>query len=425
MPIEQTVVELPEDPRATGEQIFIIKNKGLRYGTHKFHRYPGKFIPHIPRWAITKYLRERSTVLDPFCGSGTTLVEASVLGHDAVGMDIDPIAQLVSRAKTTPISPIDLSSCQTQIHANIGRDSGERFIPTIPTLAHWFNSEAVRQLSAIRACIDRFVSNQELFNFLCVVFLSVIRRASNADNQTQKTYVSHTHEKTPEQAIPLFLETLADYAARLRKYSFMVGFERRAIVAQAGDASNIESLWQELGLRAPDLVVTSPPYVKSVDYVYNQMAEYFWTGDLFGLETQLKQNCFKEHYIGTDKVPPIGDHVKPLGDLEVDELVRHIARRSKKNANIVHRYFSSMLKHLNQMTNVMMPGTHYVMIVGDSIVSGQEVRTHWLVKRCAERFGFKMKTHFAYEIRNRHMRFPRAGRGGIVTHDHVLDFVLE
>src|SRR5260370_32805210 len=75
-------------------------NKGI----HAIHPYPAKFIPQIPRKLIELFHPgDSSIVLDPFCGSGTTLAEAIDLGLDAWGIDLSPIACLTTRVKTTPL----------------------------------------------------------------------------------------------------------------------------------------------------------------------------------------------------------------------------------------------------------------------------------------------------------------------------------
>ena len=73
--------------------------------THGIHPYPAKFIPQIPG-SLLDYPSPPpgSTVTDPFCGSGTALLEAAVRGYDAVGTDSNPIAALVSRTKCTPLT---------------------------------------------------------------------------------------------------------------------------------------------------------------------------------------------------------------------------------------------------------------------------------------------------------------------------------
>lgn len=423
------VDEFPAQPTEDTNQVYVVRNVGLRVGTHKFHRFPGKFIPHVPRWALRRYGSEGKpiVVLDPFCGSGTTLVETALAGHSGYGMDVDPIARLIAKVKTTPLDLRVLSSACAKIKEFIAQKRAGTLKPTIPTLSHWFNETAVRDLSLIREGIEEFRQKNDIYEFLLTVFIAVIRRVSNADNQTQKTYVSHTHPKTPELAKPLFLATLEDYTTRLVEF----GNLRRLMGGHARvlcdwEAREFAASWRANDLPAVDLVITSPPYVKTVDYVYNQMAEYFWIGDLFGLRTQTEQNRHKQIYIGTQHLN--GTNVSnqlETGNNEIDELVAQVRKRDRKNGFICAKYFYDMQRHFSEVEKVLKRGGHYVLVVGDSVVSGQAVQTHSLLPACGARFGFVLERVFRYEIRNRHMRFPRAGRGGIVEHDWILDFRLE
>lgn len=77
--------------------------------THNFYRYPARFSPAFARAVILAFSQPGDTVFDPFMGGGTTLVEASVLGRKAVGIDINPLAVFVTKAKTTPLLESDLS----------------------------------------------------------------------------------------------------------------------------------------------------------------------------------------------------------------------------------------------------------------------------------------------------------------------------
>jgi hypothetical protein len=194
----------------------------------------------------------------------------------------------------------------------------------------------------------------------------------------------------------------------------------------AWDAREFVHLWRENELPAVDLAISSPPYVKTVDYVYNQMAEYFWVGDLFGMSTQTDQNRHKQIYIGTQHLngTDVTEQVK-TGSGEIEELVAKIRKKDRKNAYICAKYFSDMRSHFCEMAKILKPGSHYVLVVGDSVVSAEAVSTHSLLPPCGAEFGFFLERAFRYEIRNRHMRFPRAGRGGIVEHDWILDFRLE
>lgn len=73
---------------------YIIKQNNPNNYTHGFFKYPCKFIPEIPRWAIKKYMpKNGKIVFDPFAGSGTTLLEAQIQGYDSYGTEIDPVAK--------------------------------------------------------------------------------------------------------------------------------------------------------------------------------------------------------------------------------------------------------------------------------------------------------------------------------------------
>ena len=75
------------------------KDFQTQYLSHRFHSYPARFIPQIPKTFIKLFTKERDTVIDPFCGCGTTIVEAYLAGRNSVGNDFNPLACLITRAK--------------------------------------------------------------------------------------------------------------------------------------------------------------------------------------------------------------------------------------------------------------------------------------------------------------------------------------
>lgn len=181
--------------------------------THGFHKYPGKFIPQLPKWAIEKYLdsKQQKTILDPFCGSGTTLVEANLAGHNSIGIDIDPLSALISKVKTTPIDEKKLQKISNWLVDELKVRKEGAFIPECVTIDHWFTKDAIKKLSILRTLIDeisiefgRAKKTSDIKDLLTICFSSIIRRVSNADNQSQKTYVSHTKPKVPEEVCKLF-----------------------------------------------------------------------------------------------------------------------------------------------------------------------------------------------------------------------------
>jgi site-specific DNA-methyltransferase (cytosine-N4-specific) len=79
------------------------KNFKTQYLTHTFHPYPARFIPQIPLTFIKLFTNEGETVLDPMCGCGTTIVEAFLNNRNSVGNDLNPLAVLITKVKTTLI----------------------------------------------------------------------------------------------------------------------------------------------------------------------------------------------------------------------------------------------------------------------------------------------------------------------------------
>ena len=91
------------------------EKSNVRNDIHSFHRYFGKFIPAIPAFAIKTFTNEGDTILDTFCGSGTSLVEAKFNNRNAIGFDVNPLAIMASRVKTTPIGTTSWKTCWSSV----------------------------------------------------------------------------------------------------------------------------------------------------------------------------------------------------------------------------------------------------------------------------------------------------------------------
>lgn len=416
----------------------IVTNSVTEY-THGFHKYPAKFIPQIPRWGIEKYLqgKEGKYILDPFCGSGTTLVEGMLAGHNVIGIDIDPLSTMTTKVKTTPVEVTRLAKICDWVSRQIqGKRWRGTFQPECPSINHWFTEDAIAKLSVIRTIIGQVSEqfgqnkqNKDIIDLLMICFSSIIRRVSNADNESQKTYVSHTKVKIPEETFRTFLDQLNYFKDRATQFSLRVDHK---LSSQVIRSTSTEDLNEKLGGRVIDIAVTSPPYIKAIDYIYNQMVELFWIGDLFELQTQDKQNIKKQDYIGTKQIQKkvFVDYTpfkEELGIDKLDDKLKKVYTNDKKNGHkhsyLTCRYFLEMEKHFVEMARCLNPNTHYIMVVGDCSVSGIPFETSEFLINIAERNGFRMVNKFGYKIKNRYMRFDRKGRGGIITIDWVLDFV--
>ena len=121
------------------------------------HPYPAKFVTELPRALLNLLPLPRGTsVLDPFCGSGTTLVESQRRGVPSVGIDLNPIACLMTRVKTSPL-PSQFRQWAGKV-VSAARCTGGAAVPDIPRLDHWFNgpSSICACSTVVRDLLDAF-----------------------------------------------------------------------------------------------------------------------------------------------------------------------------------------------------------------------------------------------------------------------------
>jgi DNA modification methylase len=415
--------------------VLSINTNSVTLNTHGFHKYPAKFIPQIPQWAINKYLKNETNklILEPFCGSGTTLVESALSGNYSIGIDIDPLSALISKVKTTKIDIIKLNLIVDWLKKNIENPPKELFVPDCQTLEHWFKKETINKLSIIRTLINQIVDSfengktiKDIHDLLLICFSSIIRRVSNADNESQKTYVSHTKIKQPEEVFTLFFSQLDYFVERITEFSSNSNLKPAEIIV----SSSATSLANLLKGKKADLAITSPPYIKAIDYIYNQMAELFWIGDLFQMQTQNLQNEKKSQYIGNKQIPtrefinysPFSSKlIIELLDNKLQEIFETDKKNGHKHSYVTYKYFVDMEKHFAEISKCLKQNAHYVMVVGDSKVSEIYFATADFLAAIAERNGFKLINKWGYKIKNRFMRFDRKGRGGIIYIDWVLE----
>jgi hypothetical protein len=246
---------------------------------HRLHPYLGKFIPQLVEALLGRYVRPGGCVLDPFAGSGTTLVQSLESGHDAVGVDIAAFNCLLMRVKARRY---DLFALESELRDVVRRV--EAFDGTGPKpvgyAAEWYAPRAARELLAFRELVGEY-EHADVLRVVLARAARSARRTTHFDLDFPRTpqlepYWCHKHKREcrPVEAAEHFLRRYAlDTLARIKAFSRARARGREAEVFHA-DAREIG-----YGVRF-DGVVTSPPYPGLIDYHEQHRYAY----ELLGLD---------------------------------------------------------------------------------------------------------------------------------------------
>lgn len=230
------------------------------------HPYPAKFISEIPRALISHLpLPRNSAVLDPFCGSGSTLVESQRLGIPAVGIDLNPIACLMSRVKTMAC-PTDLEQHAARITLS-SEETTDIEIPEIPNLDHWFQPNVQVEINRIARSI--VAAPSEARDALKLALSSIIVRVSNQESDTR--YAAVKKDVEPSTVPKLFLRAVNRINAALQKRNYPL----TPVEVVESDILKVEPSVIE---RPIGLVVTSPPYPNAYEYWLYHKYRMWWLG---------------------------------------------------------------------------------------------------------------------------------------------------
>jgi len=405
----------------------------VTYGSHGLHKYPAKFIPQFPRWGLT-YDPDTpaSIVLDPFCGSGTTLIEAGLLGSRAIGCDVSPLAVLITAAKcATTAHTWDiglhlesfLAAAKRQspkLERTLTSNKGAACLGMHHTWGNWFEPLQLARLLAIREAIQSSACASDIKTFSLAVLSSVVKACSYLNEDQIK--VRFDHGKQLADPYVVFRTALTEAAAQQAALSKEFAAAGSTFEAVLGSASSIP-----LEPATVDRIITSPPYINAVDYTMAHKYNMF----VLGL---LEPESFKDHcreYIGvTERAVRVADmaSIPDARNATANGIVRQLGDQgtttSRNRAYVVAQYFSGMHASFQSAYSVLKDGGLYVFVVGETNrICGLQVPTAQILKEQAQSVGFSVEVDVYHELANRSsMRLSRSATGGTIGREQVYVF---
>lgn len=339
------------------------QNKNSTYYTHGFHPYPAKFTPQIVNKYFNLYCKRGFTILDPFCGSGTTLVEGAVNEINSVGIDLNPIAYIISRAKTNLYSEDEMELSKTFISeleavTNNGSFNNwyesskeETILPDIPNVDHWFQKNVSYELAILKKRIDELTNTNVKDLFYCA-FSKIIVKVSNQDSEVR--YTAKKKEHPDGIVFSSFIDTAKNYLIALNTTEHLINAKAQVI---NGDTYKV---LQQFKANHFDFIITSPPYINTFDYYLYHKQRMFWLGY---------------------------DH-RPV---RKNEIGNHHRIDTKTFAVAKEEYIASMTEIMNELSRVSKPESYFVMIIGDGIVDGITIDMSQVIAEICENSHYEIE----------------------------------
>ena len=395
--------------------------------THLLHWYPAKMFHRIPTAVLDNFgLAEGSVILDPFCGSGTVLVEAMARGYQAIGIDVNPAARLIARAKTTPI---DEELVKTRGERVIKRARGMRRHPNlIDTLGYWFRPEILAVLERLVAAITE-IENRRHREFLLVSLSTVVRRCSLADpsiappvrlnplraqraNQRYCNDLRQSLTLEPDQVFARFSDALEKNCARMNSF-------RARLREQRGNAKVLgngqEAAATKLPSQSVDLILTSPPYCGAQKYVRSLKLEMLLLGyDVGELDAADRQTLGGERFIA-----------KPFELFELaNKKLNHLLYAVSQRNPIRHRMLCTYIEYLSafakESSRVLRTGGYVFITFGTSKIAGMAFDAADTFSDIAKTHGLKTVCTLVDEIPSRGMITKRHGTAGVIRDERAV-----
>lgn len=415
------------------------------YGTHGFHRYVGRFPPHLIRTLINSFgATSEDVVFDPFCGSGTTLVEARMLGVKTKGIEISPLSAMMSRVKSQfpekGIPVVDLLSELDEFYANrwnvfLGTKSIGDFdydeilnrpgnsINRFSNVERWLNKDALLGTSIIVEFI--LTKTGYIKDFLAVALSSKMRSIGNVDVDV----VRAEYRKRPRENV----DVLKLVKGQIRKMSSGIMATIDACKNTLGPASGVEIiqnnvLTTEIERGSISCIITSPPYgVESLSYLRTHLLSFRTLESILGVDPY----NFGEDVIGSEY---LDDEIPNVNKFKVKNI-------SKTYENYFNKMLSVVDKHLEQKRIIMMmkffedmyrvidkfsvwlkTNGKVAFIIGNKKIGDSIIPTDKIINEIFGSFGFELMDSIAHKLKTNNSNSQVPWQDRIIENEYVLLF---
>lgn len=366
-----------------------------KYCTHGIYKYPAMMVAPIVKRLIDEYATPgESVILDPFCGSGSVLVESILHDCESYGIDINPLALLLAKVKTTPIDS-DLLIAEYTDFIEFRKRNTHRFnSPDFYNIDFWFKPDVIKRLSIVKKWIDE-IDNEDVRDFFKIVFAETVRKTSNTRNDEFKLY------RLPEKKLAAhnpdvyitFEQVFNHNVSKMEQFFFACPSNPKIPHILYEDSRTETSIPSNM----IDLIITSPPYGDSKTTVaYGQYSRLSlqWLG-------------FDEVATSIDNIS-LGGKLSKNNELILDSpslkaVIDQITKLDEKRVRDVLAFYIDLDKCFTEMDRVTHSGSVACIVVGNRTVKGVNIPTDDIMSELMLFHNFKHDKTIIRKIPNKVM----------------------
>lgn len=350
----------------------------------EFHPYPARYIPELPAQVLDLLDIRSGTVLDPFCGSGTTLAVARKRGLQSIGVDINPIACLISRVRSSRWSDGDADHLKSHLSGLRAAAAGSTMVGSefseIPRLDHWFPDYAQIALSGAVRYVRGIPEGDPWRDRVAVAVSAATVRVSRQDSDTRYAAIDKAgDQRTVADAL---VRSLTKTGAWLERNASTYDPLATSLVLNQ-DARDLSPIDDESVAAA----CFSPPYPNAYEYWLYHKYRMYWLG-FDAVSVRESEIGARPHY-------------------------------SKKNGLTEHDFADQMTEVLREVHRVLRDGSRAVIVIGDSVIGGRTINNGELIADVGRTTGFTTEFAGVRDIATGKSSFNRAHSRGRRT-EHII-----
>jgi len=398
--------------RARTHEEWTFMDKSTTHYTHAMHLYPARMHPEIARRVIAKYAPDHhNVVLDPFVGSGGVLLEAILHGNNAIGIDINPFAILLSKVKTTLVNK-NLVRALDKITLKAAADCSKQIcysddMPELLDLETWYKPSLLNALAALRHHVFQ-IRDLNVRDFFKICFSLTSRKVSYQRNGSWKIHRMSANDRRTFALDPLTIFSSIAKSNICRMSDLLSAKPKGVAYAIHGDSRDITSVFSSfnhgvLEDKKAHLVVTSPPYGDHKTTVaYGQFSRHL--GLWLGLPA--------DDVLHVDR-NGLGGRSRDYGDLGSDTLNTTLDKVEKNDLEItrnnkphrtreVYSFFYDLDQCMREVScNLVRRKSHCCFVVANRTVRRVRVPTDQITVELGKKYGLRTRLQIPRMIPNK------------------------